>query len=76
MIVKLCIPCCIHSCCIHILHWTGKSWKIWKNKVVRELLFLQNVRELIKKEEADYCEIKKCHDFHQKNIEIIISCSR
>ncbi len=49
-------------------HHTGKSGKALKNKVVRESqgTFFLN---------ADYHEIKQSHDFHFKNIAIIISCS-
>ncbi len=50
---------------------TGKSGKTWQNKVVRECFCFSKKSELFLN--ADYHEIKTCHDIHQKNIVIIIS---
>ncbi len=54
-----------------------KLGKIKLSRNIREhFLFLQKVRELIFLNANNYHVIKKCCDFHLKNVTIIISCSR
>ncbi len=57
----------------------GKPGKQWSGKVSELILLLQKIQgkpgELLKKKEAYYREIKTSHNFHRKNVVIIISCS-
>ncbi len=53
----------------------GKSGKTGENIVVKGIsgnfCFQKFGKHFLN---ADYCEIKKCHNFHLKNVAIIISC--